>query len=114
MSLDFRENINNFIIYIKNINNENIYNLISEHIDNLIKYNTKEKNILIINYYAGSINEAINKHYNLFGLFSFTDVDDFYNKLAFVSIYEMLCHEIGKNFNDDIHSNASTEESFEI
>lgn len=107
MSLDFYQNINNFIIYIRNNRkDENIYNIISNHLDDLMRTNTKEQNILIIKYYSGSINEAINKHFNLFGLFSFTDIDNFYDKLAFVSIYDNLC--------DEIYSNASTEESFEI
>ena len=64
MSLDFYQNINNFIIYIRNNRkDENIYNIMSNHLDDLMRTNTKEQNILIIKYYSGSINEAINKQH---------------------------------------------------
>jgi hypothetical protein len=47
MSLDFYQNINNFIIYIRNNRkDENIYNIISNHLDDLMRTHTKEQNIL--------------------------------------------------------------------
>jgi len=66
MSEQFQTNVNRFIDYVKNKinsenNNINTYELISEHLYNLIIANTKEQNISIINYYSGSIISAIYK-----------------------------------------------------
>jgi hypothetical protein len=109
----YQTNINQFINYIKDkINNDhndmNTYELISEHLYNLIVANTKEENISIINYYSGSVINAINKHINIFGIFNFNDINDFYIKLAFCSVYELLCDEVDKELNNDTYSNAST------
>jgi|GEM_PF-4005014 len=116
MSEQFQTNVNRFIDYVKNKinsenNNINTYELISEHLYNLIIANTKEQNISIINYYSGSIISAINKHIQAFGFFNFNDINDFYIKLAFVSIYDLLCDEIDKELNNDVYSNASTVEN---
>ena len=109
----YQTNIIQFINYVKDkINNDhnhlNTYEIISEHLYNLIIANTKDENISIINYYSGSVINAINKHINIFGIFNFNDIDDFYIKLAFCSVYELLCDEVDKELNNDTYSNAST------
>jgi hypothetical protein len=116
MLQQFQTNINSFIIYIKNkINNDhnymNNYELISEHLYNLVIENTISQNISIINYYSGSMIDAINKYIYTFGVFNFNDIKDFYVKLAFISLYDLICDEIEKELKDDAYSCASTVEN---
>jgi hypothetical protein len=58
-----------------------------QHIDNEVDNNSYEENIMIINEYAGGIYEAIELYKDEFGEFEYRSRKQFYDILAFISIY---------------------------
>jgi hypothetical protein len=83
-----------------------------QHIDHIVDNNSYEENIMIINEYAGGIYEAIELYKVEYGNFEYNGKKQFYNVLAFISIFhkyfdvirDLVESEIEEN-NDDGNDN---------
>jgi len=80
-----------------------------QHIDHMVDNNSYEENIMIINEYAGGIYEAIELYKSEYGEFEYRGKKQFYDVLAFISIFhkyieiirDLVISEIEENDDDE-------------
>jgi hypothetical protein len=81
-----------------------------QHIDNEVDNNSYEENIMIINEYAGGIYEAIELYKDEFGEFEYRSRKQFYDILAFISIYNKYYDVISDLVKSEMEEDEEEEE----
>lgn len=89
---------------------DHFQDVLHQFLDNHVSNSSIQENIEIINDFAGGIYEAQQGYIDNFGEFTFNSKENFYAKLAFYSLYEVIYPLMMKNIEDDNASNTSTEE----
>lgn len=89
---------------------DHFQDVLIEFIDNHVSNSSIQENIEIINDFAGGIYEAQQGYIERCGEFTFDSKENFYARLAFHSLYEVIYPIILKKIEDDVVSNTSTEE----
>ena len=93
--------------------NDDIDDYIHRFIDDFVSNASNEENIAIINDFAGGIYEAQQGYIDTFGEFLFETKENFYAKLAFHSLREVVYPLVIEYLEEDAMSNASTIEQNE-
>ena len=74
-------------------------------IDNQVSNNSNEENNMIVNEYAGGLFEAVEMYKEQYDGFDYNSKQDFYAKLAYISIYhkfyDIIRDKIENEINED-------------
>jgi len=76
-----------------------------QHIDHIVDNNSYEENIMIINEYAGGIYEAIELYKVEYGDFEYRGKKQFYDVLAFISVFHKYFDVIRDLVESEIEEN---------
>ena len=76
-----------------------------QHIDHIVDNNSYEENIMIINEYAGGIYEAIELYKVEYGDFEYRGKKQFYDVLAFISVFHKYFDVIRDLVESEIDEN---------
>jgi len=91
MSYDADWYVNQVVIrFNEDKENGDIDDYIHTFIDNHVSNSSIEENITIINDFAGGIYEAQQGYIDNYGEFTFDSKENFYAKLAYYSLYEVI------------------------
>lgn len=94
--------------YHEDEENDEINDYIHSFIDNHVSTSSNEENIAIINDFAKGIYEAQQGYIDAYGEFTFNSKENFYAKLAFHSIHEIVYPLVMEQWEGDALSSAST------
>ena len=114
MSYDTQWYVNQIInLWKEDEENNDIDDCIHTFIDNHVSNASIEENIAIINDFAGGFYEAQQGYIDTYGEFTFDSKENFYARLAYHSLREILNPRVMAEWEDDAISTASTVEQDE-